>query len=74
MMMMMIKEMREYKGTKENKEVGCMKCKNEGHSRANCAKKSFCDICKVLGHTIKQCPYNLKVRTSNSVDHTAKTH
>lgn len=30
----------------------------------NFPKKLFCDICQILGHSTKECPYNLKTRST----------
>lgn len=38
------------------------RCKKEGHRKGSYPKKAFCDICQVLGHSTKECPYNMKTR------------
>lgn len=60
--------MQELKADKESgrddKELWCTDCKAERHTKGTCSRKAFCDICQVLGHSIKECSYNLKTRST----------
>ncbi|XP_057829971.1 uncharacterized protein LOC131041010 [Cryptomeria japonica] len=59
----MMKEFKSMKGsTSKNEEVWYVECKEEGHTKGTFPKKAFCDICQVLGHSTKECPYNMKTR------------
>ena len=61
--------MKELTGSNEEKGEGeelCRThCKKERHIENTCPRKAFCDICQVLGHSIKDCPYNLKARNAH---------
>lgn len=69
--------MRELKVTKgrsnknEEGEVSCMDCKEVGQTKGSCPKKSFYDICQVMGRSTKECPYNMRTRPA-SVVHTRR--
>ncbi|XP_057853392.1 uncharacterized protein LOC131063560 [Cryptomeria japonica] len=47
--------------TSKNEDVWCTDCK-EGHTKGTCPKKAFCEICQMLGHAVKECPYNMKTK------------
>lgn len=58
----MLKEFKSMKGsTSKDEEVWCTECKEEGHTKDTCPKKSY-EICQVMGHSTKECPYNMKTR------------
>ncbi len=61
----MLQMMKEFKNLKKNPnlvkgELWCTDYKEEGHTEGSCLKKQFCDICQVAGHSIKECPFNMK--------------
>ena len=59
-------EFKSMKGTTshiEEGEIWCTDCKEKGDTRGACPKKAMCDICQVLGHSTKECPYNMKTRS-----------
>lgn len=57
----MRKEFKAMKSTSRTEgDVWCTECKEEGHMKGACPKKAFCEICQVMGHSIKECPYNMK--------------
>ena len=35
--------------------------------KGSCPKKQFCDICQVAGHSLKECPFNLKAKGHQQV-------
>ncbi|XP_057861664.2 uncharacterized protein LOC131070138 [Cryptomeria japonica] len=49
---------------RDDKELWCTDCKAKGHTKGTWSKKAFCDICQVLGHSTKECSYNLKTRST----------
>ena len=62
----MRKEFKSMMGTGGHMEEGgiwCMDCKEKGHSKGACSKKVMCDICQVLGHSTKECLFNMKTRS-----------
>ena len=66
----MIRMMKEFKNMqKETKgnELWCTECKKEGHTKGSCPKNQFCEICQIMGHFIKECPFNLKTRGPQQV-------
>ena len=66
----MIQMMKEFKNIhKETKgtELRCTECKKEGHTKGSCPKDQFCEICQIMGHLVKECPFNLKTRTPQQV-------
>lgn len=59
----MLKEFKSMKGTtSKDDELWCTDCKENGHTKGACPKKAFCDIFQIMGHSTKECPYNLKAR------------
>ena len=61
----MIRMMKEFKNMhKETKgnELWCPECRKEGHTKGSCLKDQFCEICQIMGHSTKECPFNLKTR------------
>ena len=67
----MLQMMKEFKNLKKNPdivkgELWCTDCK-DGHTKGSCPKKQFCDICQVAGHSLKECPFNLKTKGHQQV-------
>lgn len=60
--------MKELKADKENgkegKELWCTDCKTKGHTKGRFPLKAFYDIYQIMEHSIKECPYNLKARST----------
>ena len=50
---------------REGKELWCRDYRKEGHTKNICPRKAFCDICQVMGDSIKDCPYNLKAHDAH---------
>ena len=42
-------------------------CKTDGHTKGSCPKNQFCNICQIMGHSTKECPFNMKTRGSSQV-------
>ena len=55
-----------HKQTKGN-ELWCMECKKEGYTKGSYLKDQFCEICQIMGHLIKECPFNPKKRSAQQV-------
>ena len=48
-------------------ELWCTECKTDGHTKGSCPKDQFCDICQIMGHSTKECSFNMKTRGSPQV-------
>lgn len=59
-----MKEFKTMKGgtSKGEVDIWYTDCKASGHTMGSCPKKIFCDTCQIMGHSTKECPYNMKVR------------
>lgn len=44
----------------EVKDLWCTSCEKEEHTKTAFPKKAFYNICQVVGHSIKDRPYDLK--------------
>lgn len=45
----------------------CMDCKTEGHTKGSCPKNQFYEIYQIMGHSIKECPFNMKTKGHQQV-------
>ena len=65
-MLQMMKEFKNMqKGTKGN-ELWYIDCKI-GHTKGSYPKNQFCEICQIMGHSLKECPFNMKIRGPQQV-------
>ena len=59
----MMKEFKNMHKEIKGNELWCTKCKKEGHTKGSCLKDQFCEIYQIMGHSVKEYPFNLKTRT-----------
>ena len=61
-MMKEFKNMQNGSNQTREEELWCIDCKAEGHTKGSCPKKQFCDICQIVGHSTKECPFDIKTK------------
>lgn len=59
--------MMEFKNMQKETKGSELWCKTDGHTKGSCPKNQFCDICQIMGHLTKECPFNMKTRGSPQV-------
>jgi hypothetical protein len=69
----MVCMMKEFKNMKKNpsqnreRELWCTDCKDDGHTKGSCPKNQFCDIYQIVGHSTKECSFNMKTKGHQQV-------
>ena len=58
----MMKEFKNMHKEIKGNELWCTECKKEGHKKGSYPKDQFWEICQIMRHSIKECPFNLKTR------------
>lgn len=61
-MMKELKNMQKGLAQARDGELWCTDCRAEGHTKGSCSKKQFCDICQIVGHSTKECLFNMKTK------------
>ncbi len=61
-MMKEFKNMQKENSQSKENELWCTECKAEGHTKGSYPKNQFCDIYQIMGHSTKECPFNMKTR------------
>ena len=69
----MMKEFKNMQKEMKRNKLWCTKCKTKGHTKGSCPKNQFCDIYQIMGHSTKECPFNMKTRGHQQVILTQET-
>ena len=63
----MMKEFKNMQKEARGDELWCTECKTKGHTKGSYPKNQFCEICQIMGHSTKECPFNMKTRGPHQV-------